>query len=103
VIVYVTPQQQRWLREHVAPGRTLTDVVLDALEAHQERLTPPSPHDERPGLFARSSRPAPQPGVQVQLRMTPSNVDVLDRLVDERGFSSRSALIRAALAAAERN
>ena len=103
VIVYVTPQQQRWLREHVAPGRTLTDVVLDALEAHQERLTPPSPHDERPGLFARSSRPAPQPGVQVQLRMTPSNVEVLDRLVDERGFSSRSALIRAALAAAERN
>ena len=33
--------------------------------------------------------------------MTPSNSDVLDRLVAERGFPSRSALIRAALAAAQ--
>lgn len=101
VIVYVTPQQQRWLREHVGPGRTLTDVALDALEAHLERLTPTSIPDEPTGLFARQPRPAPQPGVQIQLRMTPSNVDVLDRLVAERGFSSRSALFRAALAAAE--
>ncbi len=100
VIVYVTPQQQRWVREQVAPGRTLTDVALDALEAHQERLTPPST-SERPGLFTRSPRPAPQPGVQIQLRMTPSNVQVLDQLKNELGFDSRSALIRAALAAAE--
>lgn len=102
VIVYVTPQQQRWIREQVAPGRTLTDVALDALEAHQERLTPPSSTpSERPGLFTRSPRPAPQPGVQIQLRMTPNNVQVLDQLKDELGFDSRSALIRAALAAAE--
>jgi len=101
VIVYVTPQQQRWLREHVAPGRTLTDVALDALEAHQARLTPPAPPSERKGLFARTARPAPQPGVQIQLRMTPSNLEVLDQLVDDRGFPSRSALIRAALAAEE--
>ena len=100
VIVYVTPQQQRWLRERVAPGRTLTDITLDTLEAHLEELTPTSTPDEPTGLFARSTRPAPQPGVQVQLRMTPSNSDVLDRLVAERGFPSRSALIRAALAAA---
>ena len=101
VIVYVTPQQQRWLREHVAPGRTLTDVALDALEAHQARLTPPAPPSERQGLFARTARPAPQPGVQIQLRMTPGNLEVLDQLVDDRGFPSRSALIRAALAAEE--
>ncbi len=101
VIVYVTPQQQRWLREHVAPGRTLTDVALDALEAHQARLTPPAPPSERKGLFARTARPAPQPGVQIQLRMTPGNLEVLDQLVDDRGFPSRSALIRAALAAEE--
>lgn len=102
VIVYVTPQQQRWIREQVAPGRTLTDVALDALEAHQERLAPPSSTpSQRPSLFTRSPRPAPQPGVQIQLRMTPSNVQVLDQLKDELGFDSRSALIRAALAAAE--
>ena len=100
VIVYVTPEQQRWLREHVAPGRTLTDITLDTLEAHLEELTPTSTPDEPTGLFTRSARPAPQPGVQVQLRMTPRNSDVLDRLVAERGFPSRSALIRAALAAA---
>ena len=101
VIVYVTPQQQRWLREQVAPGRTLTDVTLDALEAHLEQLTPPSAPSEHPGgLFARSPRHCPQPGVQIQLRMTPGNLEVLDQLVGERGFPSRSALIRAALAAA---
>jgi len=33
--------------------------------------------------------------------MTPSNVQVLDQLKDELGFDCRSALIRAALAAAE--
>jgi DNA-binding NtrC family response regulator len=81
---------------HIGAGRTVTDVVLDALETHIDALTPPAPSNTE-GLFTRSTRPARQIGVQVQLRLTPANLDVLDQLVRERGFPSRSALIRAAL------
>lgn len=101
-IVYVTPAQRDWIRSHISSTRTITDVVLDAIETHQSQLTPPVQPVPADGgaLFARHTKPEPQDGVQVQLRMTQANVDVLDTIVRDKAFPSRSALVRAALSAA---
>lgn len=102
VIVYVTPTQRDWIRSQIASSRTTTDVVLDAIEAHQSQLTPPvqTAPAAAGALFARHTKPEPQDGVQVQLRMTQANVDILDKVVRDNAFPSRSALVRAALRAA---
>ena len=100
VIVYVTPEQRDWIRRHTSATRTITDVVLDAIEAHQTHLTPPTP-DTPPasgGLFTRHKTER-HTLVQLQLRTPQANVDILDRIAADHAIS-RSALVRAALDAA---
>lgn len=103
VIVYVTPEQRDWIRERISSIRTVTDVVLDAIEVHQAHLAPPTP-DAPPsgGLFARHKTKR-QDLVQLQLRTPQANVDVLDAITADHAFPSRSALVRAALQAATQN
>jgi Arc/MetJ-type ribon-helix-helix transcriptional regulator len=101
VIVYVTVEQRDWIRQHVGAGRTTTDVVLDAIETHLEDLHP-EPAPATTGLFTRAAAPATEPGVQLHLRLTGGNLQVLDKVVADKGFPSRSALIRAAVQAAVR-
>jgi hypothetical protein len=104
VIVYVTPEQREWIRSQVnATGRTTTDVVFDAIEAHPAALTTAPTKAAKAGegrLFTRHPRPEPRDGVQVQLRMTQTDIDTLDKLVRDKTFPSRSAFVRAALSAA---
>lgn len=100
VIVYVTPEQRDWIRNHTSSTRTITDVVLDAIEAHQTQLTPAAP-DTQPassGLFTRHKTER-HTLVQLQLRTPQANVDILDRIAADHAIS-RSALVRAALEAA---
>ena len=97
VIVYVTVQQREWIRRHTGAGRTTTDVVFDAIESHLDALRPEPDAPETSGLFTRSATPTTEPGVQLHLRLTPGNLTVLDDVVADKGFPSRSALIRAAL------
>ncbi len=100
VIVYVTPEQRDWIRNHTSSTRTITDVVLDAIEAHQTQLTPAAP-DTPPassGLFTRHKTER-HTLIQLQLRTPQANVDILDRIAADHAIS-RSALVRAALDAA---
>ena len=97
VIVYVTVQQREWIRRHTGAGRTTTDVVFDAIEGHIDALRPEPGAPETSGLFTRSTTPTTEPGVQLHLRLTGGNLTVLDQVVADKGFPSRSALIRAAL------
>ena len=97
VIVYVTVQQREWIRRHTGAGRTTTDVVFDAIEGHIDALRPEPGAPETSGLFTRSTTPTTEPGVQLHLRLTGGNLAVLDKVVADKGFPSRSALIRAAL------
>jgi hypothetical protein len=104
VIVYVTPEQRAWLREQaLRPGHTITDAALDAIEASLDQLRPPAVDSSvsgKDGLFTRSPKVDPQLGVQVQLRMNQANLEVLDQLVRDRSFASRSALVRQAVSLA---
>jgi len=105
VIVYVTPEQRDWIRSQTTSNRATTDVVLEAIENHQTRLTPPPlPTPAVPAsdgaLFPRQPKPERHDGVQLQLRMTQPAIDILDTIVTDHRWPSRSALIRAALTAA---
>jgi hypothetical protein len=108
VIVYLPVSLRDRLRTAAgARGATYTTVVLEALDATHDKL------DEllgghrpnlRPGsLFSSEvgrSRPrSAEPHVQVSLRLTRSNLQVVDRLVSEHDAPNRSALVASAVAA----
>lgn len=103
-IVYVTPPMREALRQQVArePHVTFTDLVLDALEMHESDLRGLwRPSAARSGRFTRSSSNRhgrrDEPGVQLALRLTASNVAALDAMVVELGAPSRTALVEEAL------
>ena len=102
-IVYVTSGIRDALRRRVARENriTFTDLVLDALEAHEKDLRDAWPPPLRSsGRFTRA--PArrvrrDEPGVQLSLCLTPSNLAVLDEMVEQLGAPSRTALVEEAL------
>jgi len=109
-IVYVTPEQAEAVRaERRATGRTITEIVLSAVEEAAPRLS---------GAFdVKSSKPSgrlfmgSQPTtvseastgrVQLCLRMIKSDRDALDALAESVKAPSRSHLVRKALEDAQR-
>lgn len=91
-------------------GRTYAQVVLDAIEENQEELskhwktTSTGAHDGGGGLFSRlPAQPArrrrhAEPPARVPLTgLNPSDVQVLDDLVEKWSAPSRSALVEQAL------
>lgn len=103
-IVYVTPAMRDALRQQVArePHVTFTDLVLDALETHESDLSGLwTSSAARSGRFTRSSSNRhgrrDEPGVQLALRLTASNVAALDDMMAELGAPSRTALVEEAL------
>lgn len=104
--IYVPGSLRRQLRTYAAnhPGRTYTDIVLDAIEANAARLgdllaKPPT----RTGpLFAGRTplrRRHDEDQVQITLRPAPDDLAVIDALVDEHRATNRSEFIAVALAA----
>jgi hypothetical protein len=89
-------------------ARTFAQVVLDAIEANQDKLKTfwkaPTPETSGGGLFSRlPAAPArrrrhPQPPARVPLTgMHPTDAAMLDSLVEQWGAPSRSALVEQAL------
>lgn len=90
-------------------ARTFAQVVLDAIEANQDKLTTfwtaPAPVSASGGgLFSRSPaasarrRRHPEPPARVPLTgISPANAEMLDNLVEQWGAPSRSALVEQAL------
>jgi hypothetical protein len=80
------------------------DVLLDALVAHQDKLTDlVAARSEKPtvsdGLFDRTPGPKGERFVGVSLRIKAGNLEVIDQLADKHGADSRSQLVAAALSA----
>lgn len=102
-VVYVTPVVREALRRRVQLGRgiTFTDLVLDALEAEEPQLRDHWTANRRPG--GRFQRTPPrrarreEPGVQIALRLTVSNLNALDTMVAELQAPSRTTLVEQAL------
>ena len=104
-IVYVTPAQAEAVRaERRTTGRTITEIVLSAIEAAAPQLgtafqTPVSVPTGR--LFQGSARPKVEETtlgkVQLCLRLIKSDREALDKLAEESGAPSRSHLVRKAL------
>ena len=107
VTAYLDPPLAQRLRDAAADGRTYGDVVLDCFEqlAADGRLDDVLGAADRPGptgLFQRGpARPRRRAArVEVQLRLTRANADVIDQLVARSAMASRSAAITAVLTAA---
>lgn len=108
VIVYLPATLRTQLREVTAKsGSTYTDLALDAIDATHSRLSDllqaPGRPDRPSSLFA-GARPRRrqrhiEPQVQVSLRLTTSQLKVIDDLVSDCAASSRSALVATALRA----
>jgi hypothetical protein len=104
-IVYVTPEQAEAVRaERRTTGKTITEIVLSAVEETAPRLT--GAFDVKPSkptgrLFQGSqSTTAPESTagrVQLCLRMIKSDRDALDALAESVKAPSRSHLVRKAL------
>lgn len=108
--VRVTARFKQLLRDRLAERARQADipyaaVVFEAIEAAHadDRLTElvqaleAKPHTQS-GLFDRpATRGKPEPTIPVEMSMTATNRKVLDKLVDETGASSRTALMTAAL------
>ena len=104
-IVYVTPAQAEAVRsERRATGRTITQIVLLAVEAAAPQLesafqTPTSVPSGR--LFQGSARPKIEDStlgkVQLCLRLIKSDREALDQLAESVHAPSRSHLVRKAL------
>jgi hypothetical protein len=80
------------------------DVLLDALVAHQDKLTDlVAARSEKPtvsdGLFDRTPGAKGERFVGVSLRIKAGNLEVIDQLADKHGADSRSQLVAAALSA----
>lgn len=80
------------------------DVLLDALVAHQDKLTDlVAARSEKPtvsdGLFDRTPGAKGERFVGVSLRIKAANLEVIDQLADKHGADSRSQLVAAALSA----
>lgn len=100
------PQSVReWLREATAGERSISEVILDALEATAPDLRF-LVEAERPsrkksgGLFPdRAQRQPSEPRITTPLITTAANIAVIDQLQADAGADSRSQLITAALRA----
>lgn len=106
VIVYLPVSVRDRLREMAAVrGATYTELTLEAIDATHQRLgdllTRTSVARRPDSLFSGSTprrrERHSEPQVQVSLRLIRSQLDVVDRLVDDHSASSRSALVTAAL------
>lgn len=106
VIVYLPASLRARLREVSAgEGSTYTELTLEAIDSTHARLgelLASATTVRRPGSLFTGSTPRrrqrhSEPQVQVSLRLIPSQLQVIDRLVDEHAAPSRSALIAAAL------
>jgi len=101
--VYVDIELRDRLREHINkhPGTNYTTTVFDAIEQNLDALT--ATQDTAPtsrSLFERTPRGRRQDGVdriQLTLRLTQRNEDILDSLVEETGAQNRSDLVSRAL------
>lgn len=107
VIVYLPATLRDRLREAAArQAATYTAMVLQAVDATHQRLegllAVNRPASRPQSLFSGSggtrTRNA-EPHVQVSLRLTRTDLEVIDRLVVERQAPNRSALIATCLAA----
>ena len=83
-------------------GVSQPDLLLDALSATQERLGSVFSEEARTpvsdGLFIRRPRPGETKAVgTLSLRLIEENIATIDRLAEQLGAPSRSALIAAAL------
>lgn len=104
-IVYVTPAQAEAVRaERRATGRTITEIVLSAVEAAATQLETAfqAPTTVPTGrLFQGSARPKVEDTtlgkVQLCLRLIKSDREALDRLTEVVHAPSRSHLVRKAL------
>ena len=104
-IVYVTPAQAEAVRaERRATGRTITQIVLSAVESAAPQLetvfqTPTTVPTGR--LFQGSARPKVEDTtlgkVQLCLRLIKSDREALDQLAESVHAPSRSHLVRKAL------
>ena len=109
-IVYVTPAQAESVRsERRATGRTITEIVLSAVEAAAPQLdgafASPSTGTAKGRLFQGSIAAKPEDDglgkVQLCLRMIQSDRVALDKLAADVNAPSRSHLIRKALSLVE--
>jgi len=104
IIIYVQVGLRERLRQRRSrDGSTFGEIVLDAVEATHDQFDTlfagAGPRTERSGLFVRSVKTAgnAEPHVQVYVRVTAQNLDVLDGLVRRHRAPNRSALLAAAL------
>lgn len=103
--VYVDIKLRDRLREHINkhPGTNYTTTVFDAIEQNLDTLTAgQEPAPTSSSLFERTPRGRRQDGVdriQLTLRLTQRNEDILDSLVEETGAQNRSDLVSRALRA----
>lgn len=101
--VYVDIKLRDRLREHINkhPGTNYTTTVFDAIEQNLDALTAAQePAPTSSSLFERTPRGRRQDGVdriQLTLRLTQRNEDILDSLVEETGAQNRSDLVSRAL------
>jgi hypothetical protein len=95
VIVYLNPNQTAFLKQVAeADGITYADVILDALERHWDALAGVWAARTRSyGLPPRQQRPSGNLRTQVQLKLRPDALAVLDSRVAETNAPSRNALI----------
>lgn len=109
VVVYIPASLRERLRDRAATTRlTFTDLVLEALDATHARLADllaaTLPVKSASGsLFSSATRTRrlrhDEPQVQVSIRPTRGDLDVIDRLAEQAGAPSRSALVTTALRA----
>lgn len=108
IVVYVPASVRDRLRVAAAErGATYTDLTLEALDATHSRLDELITRPDRAlragslfsGVPGRRHQRHTEPQVQISLRPTRSDVDVIDRLTDDHAAPSRSALIATALGA----
>ena len=105
IIAYVPASLMERLRQRRLHDRvTYTDIALDAVEATYHRLpellAPYRPAAHTGSLFVRSGKATSftqEPHVQVNLRFSAQNLEVLDRLTEELAAPNRSVLIATAL------
>ena len=104
VAVYVPVAVRDQLRAAAAGDTSQTDVVLTAIEAATQAgtldaaFTPARPAGALfPARNPARRRRHQEPQVQVTLRLTPDELNTIDRLVHETGAPNRSAYVSAAL------
>lgn len=105
VVVYIPIRTRERLKAYCGrTGRTYTDVVLDAVEELDSQLSEVFAQQvgvrSPGGLFSRRTTRRPrtgEPGVQIPLRLSPEDLEVLDERVTEYAEGNRSLFIRAVL------